>query len=50
MLTTVSGNQLVAATLSNYLAKCKAELGNALDGYMDYLRARAYLEGVRVEE
>lgn len=37
-------NHLVAATLSNYLAKAKAELNLVLDGYMDFLRAKAHLE------
>lgn len=37
-------NHLVAATLSNYLAKSKAELNLVLDGYMDFLRAKAHLE------
>lgn len=37
-------NHLVAASLSNYLAKAKGELGLALDGYMDFLRAKAHLE------
>lgn len=37
-------NHIVAATLSNYLAKCKAELNLVLEGYMDFLRAQAHLE------
>lgn len=36
-------NHMVAATLSNYLAKSKAELNMVLDGYMDFLRAKAHL-------
>lgn len=37
-------NHIVAATLSNYLAKSKGELNLVLDGYMDFLRAKAHLE------
>lgn len=34
----------MAATLSNYLAKSKGELNLVLEGYMDFLRAKAHLE------
>jgi hypothetical protein len=34
---------LVSAIYSNYLAKCKAEQDIVLDGYMDFLRAKAHL-------
>jgi hypothetical protein len=44
-------NHTVAATLSNYLAKAKAELNMILDGYMDFLRAKAHFEALdRTEE
>ena len=36
-------NHLFAATLSNYLAKSKGELNLSLEGYMDFLRAKAHL-------
>lgn len=38
-------NHIVAASLSNYLAKAKGELNLVLEGYMDFLRAKAHLEG-----
>ena len=37
-------DELVAASLSNYLAKSRAEAGEILEGYMDFLRAKAHLE------
>lgn len=40
-------DELVAASLSNYLAKSRAELGEILEGYMDFLRAKAHLEKQR---
>jgi hypothetical protein len=43
-LAKVNNNNLVSATLSNYLAKSKAELEMILEGYMDFLRAKAFLE------
>lgn len=43
-LAKVNSNNLVSATLSNYLAKSKAELDMILEGYMDFLRAKAFLE------
>lgn len=36
-------NMLSEAILSNYLAKCKAELNDVLSGYMDLLRAHAII-------
>ena len=36
-------DELVAASLSNYLAKSRAESGEILEGYMDFLRAKAHL-------
>jgi len=39
----VNNNHLVSAFYSNYLAKCKAEQDIILDGYMDFLRAKAHL-------
>ena len=41
-------NHLVAASLSNYLAKSRAELDKILDSYMDFLKAKAHLEKQRV--
>lgn len=39
-----TNNHIVSATLSNYLAKSKGELGLPLEGYMDFLRARSHLQ------
>ena len=41
-------DHLVAASLSNYLAKSRAELDQILEGYMDFLRARAHIEKQRI--
>lgn len=39
---------MVAASLSNYLAKSRAELDRILEGYMDFLRAKAHIEKQRI--
>jgi hypothetical protein len=41
-------DHLVAASLSNYLAKSRAELDRILEGYMDFLRAKAHIEKQRL--
>jgi hypothetical protein len=36
--------------LSNYLAKSKGELNMVLDGYMDFLRAKAHVQAQDISE
>lgn len=44
LLTRKNLEHIVAASLTNYLAKSRAELDQILDGYMDLLRAKAHIE------